>query len=101
MSRKRTIALSGLAVLGGLALIENATRSVTVLPATVIEIVELVPDAGPDRFQVMIELAEGDTHALVPQSIRPVLHIGDALCVQMHKRSWAAPKFQKSSASSC
>jgi len=101
MSRKHIIAIAGVTILAGLALIENLTRNVTVVPATITEIRELVPDAGPDRFQVAFEMSDGTTALLEAQQKRPTLKAGDVICVRMHQRSWASPKFVKSAQTTC
>lgn len=101
MSKKRIIAVTGITILSALALLENATRSVTIQPATVRHVVELVPDAGPDRFQVAFETMDGTAGLLVAQSTRPTLQTGDVFCLRIHKRSWAAPKYQKSAQTTC
>jgi len=87
--------------MGGLALIDNATRSATILPVTITEVAQLVPDAGPDRFQIAFILPDGSAGLLEPQSVRPTLAVGDRMCVRMHKRSWAPPKFVKSAQTTC
>ncbi|KEJ89666.1 hypothetical protein [Sulfitobacter donghicola] len=101
MSRKRTIALAGVILLGGLALIENSTRSIQVLPATVTKVTPEVPEAGPDLWTISFTLNTGEAHQLGPLNVRPVLQAGDSFCVRQHKRSWAAPKFQISADKTC
>jgi hypothetical protein len=101
MSRKRTIAIAGIALLATLALVENATKSVTILPATVTEVTPIVPDAGPDLWRVAFALQDGSVNALAPLNVRPTLAAGDTVCVRQHKRSWAAPKFQISAQKTC
>lgn len=101
MSRKRTIAIAGIALLATLALVENATKSVVILPATVTDVTALVPDAGPDLWHVEFTLQDSSAHALPPLNVRPTLAAGDAFCVRQHKRSWAAPKFQISAQKTC
>lgn len=89
MNRKRTIALAGIALLGGLALIENATRSVEVVPANVISVTPLVTDIGPDQFEVIFELSDHNAYTADPVDVRPLLGAGDPVCVRMHTHSWA------------
>ncbi|MEH6738252.1 MAG: hypothetical protein V7695_06880 [Sulfitobacter sp.] len=101
MSRKRTIAIAGIALLAGLPLVERATRTVEVLPATVVDVISLVPDAGPDQWSITFTLAAGAEHSLDPLIVRPTLQSGDKFCVRIHKRSWAAPKFQKAADKTC
>jgi hypothetical protein len=101
MSRKRTIAIAGIALLAGLPLVERATRTVEVLPATVVDVVSLVPDAGPDQWSITFTLADGAEHNLGPLIVRPPLITGDKFCARMLKRSWAAPKFQKAAEKTC
>lgn len=94
MSRKRTTAITGIALLVGLALVEKATRSVEVLPATVVEVKFRMPYNGDDDWTISFVLEDGSEHDLGPVA-PPTLTSGDRFCVRMHKRSWAAPKFQK------
>ncbi len=101
MNRKSTIALAGIVLLAGLALIENATRSVEVLPATVVDISPEVPDAGPDLWRVTFELPDQQEHSLERLTLRPILEPGDTFCIRIHKRSWAVPKFQMSADKTC
>lgn len=101
MNRKRKIAIAGVALLAGLPLVERATRTVEVLPATIVDVISLVPDAGPDQWSITFTLADGTEHALGPLIVRPTLKSGDEFCVRMHKRSWAAPKFHKAADKTC
>lgn len=101
MSRIRIIAVTGIALLAGLALIENATRSVHVLPATVAAITAASPEAGPDQWTVTARLSEDETVTLTARTARPSLVEGDAICVRLHKRSWAAAKYQLASDTTC
>lgn len=101
MSRKRTIALAGIALLGGLALIENATRSVEVVPANVISVTPLVTDIGPDQFEVIFELSDRNAYTADPVDVRPLLGAGDPVCVRMHTRSWAKTKYQITTGTDC
>lgn len=101
MSRKRTIALAGAALLATLALIERATNSVELVPANVISVVPLVPDAGPDLWQVNFELSDRSEYASEPLNVRFNFSAGDPICVRMHKRSWAKTKYQVTADQSC
>lgn len=101
MSRKRTIILAGIALLAGLALVENATRTVEVQPATVVDVTSVVPDEGPDQWRISFTLENGTGYDLGPLTVQPVLAEGERFCVRMHKRSWAAPKFQMSADKTC
>lgn len=101
MSRKRTIALAGIGLLIGLSLIERATNSVELVPANVISVIPIVPDRGPDQFEVMFELSDRNEYASEPLSVRPTFTKGDPACVRMHKRSWARTKFQITADKSC
>lgn len=101
MSRKRTIALTGAALLATLALIERATNSVTLVPANVISVVPLVPDAGPDLWQVNFELSDRNQYASEPLNVRLDYQTGDPVCVRKHTRSWARTKYQITADQSC
>jgi hypothetical protein len=101
MSRKRKIVIAGITLLAGLPLVERATRTVDVLPATVVDVVSLVPDEGPDQWSITFMLADGVKNTLGPLILRPTLLSGDKFCVRMHKRSWAAPKFQRAADKTC
>lgn len=105
MSRKRTIALtvaltiaiSGIVILATLAVIENVKN----IPANVISVWVLVPDKGPDLWEVQFELSDRNAYTSEPVSIRPTLSLGDPVCVRMHTRGWAAPKYQITPDTSC
>lgn len=101
MNRKRTIALTGAALLVTLALIERATNSVALVPANVIVVNSIVPDAGPDKWQVVFELSDRNEYTADVVTTRPLLNAGDPLCVRQHDRSWAATKFTVTSETSC
>lgn len=101
MSRKRTIALTGIAILTTLALIERATNSVALVPANVVAVDPIVPDAGPDKWRIVFELSDRTEYATDPVAVRPTLGLGDPICVRMHDRSWAKPKFTLTSQTSC
>ncbi len=100
MTPKRKIAISGIALLAGLALLENATRTVEVLPATVVDVKFRMPYNGDDDWTLIFALADGSEHHLEP-TVRSSLQTGDVFCVRMHRRSWAAPKFQKAADKTC
>jgi hypothetical protein len=87
MSQKRTIAIAGIALLAGLGLVERTTRTVEVIPATVVDVLPQVPDAGPDQWSITFTLADGGEHNLGPLIVRPTLLSGDLFCVRMHQRS--------------
>ncbi len=101
MSRRRTIALAGIALLAGLALIERVTNSMELVPANVTAVMPIVPDRGPDLWKVMFELSDRNEYASEPLSVRPTFAEGDPVCVRMHKRSWANTKFQITAKDSC
>ena len=101
MSRKRTIVIAGIALLVGLALVENATRSDKVLPATIGAITASVPDAGPDIWHISFTLPDGTEGRLGPVTVRPTLETGASSCIRVMKRSWAATKYQRSTQQSC
>lgn len=101
MSRKRTIALTGAALLVTLALIERATNSVQLVPANVIAVVPLVPDAGPDVWEVQFELSDRNVYTSEPLNVRLDFQTGDPICIRKHQRSWAKTKYQFTADMSC
>lgn len=101
MNTKRKIALTGAALLVTLALIESATNSVELVPANVISVVPLVPDAGPDLYQVNFELSDRNEYASEPLNVRFNFNAGDPVCVRKHARSWARTKYQITADQSC
>ena len=101
MSRKTTIALTGIALLAGIALIENATRSDDILPATVTEILSTPGTEGPDLWTLRVTLRDGTAADIDTAGIRPSQQIGDTLCVKVMKRSWAKTKYIVASPSDC
>jgi hypothetical protein len=101
MSQKRTIAIAGVVILAGLALIERATNSVQVVPANVVSIKSIVPDKGPDQWIVTFELSDRNTYTADPLTVRPTYSLGDPACVRMHTRSWAKTKYQITADTSC
>lgn len=101
MSRKRTIALAGAALLATLALIERATNSVELVPANVISVVPVVPDQGPDLWEVQFELSDRNAYTSEPLAARLDFQTGDPVCIRMHTRSWAKTKYQFTADMSC
>ncbi|MEH6647424.1 hypothetical protein [Sulfitobacter sp.] len=67
MSQKRNIAIAGVALLAGLAFIENATRSVEIQPATVADVTSISPDAGPDLWTLHVPCATAQKHRSTPK----------------------------------
>ncbi|MEQ6203508.1 hypothetical protein ABMC88_10670 [Sulfitobacter sp. HNIBRBA2951] len=101
MTRKRMILLTGIALLTTLALVETATRSDAVLPATVAAITSTPQNAGPDTWQMDVTLADGTRAQIDYAGIRPNRAVGDAICVIEKKRSWAGAKYLVSSQITC
>lgn len=101
MSRKRLIAYAGIAILVGLALIENATNRAQLVPANVVSVASTPANEGPDHWRVTFELSSRDTYVTDPTSILPNLAQGDPICVRMHERSWADTKFTLTTETSC
>ncbi|QUJ77791.1 hypothetical protein KDD17_07580 [Sulfitobacter albidus] len=101
MSRKRTIALGGLALIAALALFDrHRGRSVT-LPATVTAIEEEIPDAGPNLWRIDVLTRDGTAHTLDRRSARPTLNPGDAVCIDVFMRRFAREKSILSAATDC
>lgn len=101
MSRKRLIVYSGIALLAGLALIERATNSVTLVPANVVSVTSEPANQGPDLWRVTFELSSRDSFQTDPSPIQPRLAQGDPICLRMHERSWARTKYTLTSETSC
>lgn len=101
MSRKRTLIIGGLAALGTLALIEKVTNRAQLAPANIVAVRPMVPDAGPDKWRIMFELSDRNEYSTNPVTVRPLLELGDPVCVRMLKRSWAPTKYQITSDTSC
>lgn len=101
MSRKRLIAYTAVALLAGLALIEQATNSVALVPAHVVALTSEPANQGPDLWQVTFELSNGDSAQTDPTPIEPQLAQGDPICLRMHQRSWAKTKYTLTSETSC
>ena len=101
MTRKRTLMLAGIALLTALALVEGATRSDAVLPATITALDSTPQNEGPDTWLMVVTLADGTKAAIDYSGIRPNRAIGDTLCVIEKKRSWANPKYLVSSQITC
>ncbi|WP_298857058.1 hypothetical protein [uncultured Sulfitobacter sp.] len=106
MSRKRTIALAGAALLATLALIERATNSVELVPANVIGLQQGIPNEGPNRWIAAFELTTSEIRGdkafnITEDGTAPLLAYGDPICLRLHRRGWAAPKFQIVSDKSC
>lgn len=106
MRRGRAIALAGITLLVTLGLIERATNSVELVPANIIGVQQGVPDQGPNRWIAAFELTTSDIRGykwfnITEDGTAPVLAYGDPVCIRLHRRSWAAPKFQLTSNKSC
>lgn len=101
MSRKRTVAVAGITILAGLALVENATRNVAIVPATVIAVDRTSPDHGADQWRIVFELSDRNEYAISGLSGRPALASGDAFCVQQRQRTWALPTFRIANTDIC
>lgn len=101
MSRKRLILLVGIVLLTTIALIESATRSDAVLPATVAAITSQPANAGPDTWVLDATLVGGATARIDYAGIRPNRTIGDPICVIEKKRSWAVTTYLVTSQTTC
>ena len=101
MSRPRTLALVGIAVIAGIALIENATRSDLVVPATVTAIATQTGDEGPDVYILTAALPDGTPATVDLRSVKPDLQIGAQICMRVMTRSWAATKYVIDTDSAC
>ena len=94
MSRKRFIAFAGIPLLAGLYTYDTANKSVTLVPATVLTVETVVPSAGLDSYQVVMQIADGSTHTSENVDLKPDLTEGASICVSREERSWSAPVFR-------
>lgn len=101
MSRKRAIALAGIFLLTALALIDRATRSDPVVPATVAAIVSTPANSGPDNWHMDVTLSDGTDARIDYHGIRPNRTVGTPLCVIEKKRSWAKTVYVVTSQTNC
>ncbi|KIN72837.1 hypothetical protein [Sulfitobacter guttiformis] len=101
MSKKQTIALTGIALVGTLFLIERATSSVTLIPANVVSVAQIPANDGPDQWTVTFELSSRDVFETQPRYVRPDLSLGDPICVAARARSWATTRYDLTGQTSC
>lgn len=101
MSRKRAIAIAGLAILALLALVERATQRSEIIAGRVSDVITEIPQRGPDLWIVTVTLQDGNEIKLEPTPIRPAATIGTQLCIRQQLRSWAPPKYQIAPESGC